>query len=205
MKRDDLKQRKLDYLISNTDIYLSEQGFKENGTNIINELIKCRAIQITSPEEQLLLNNITFDSISNPKNTCSIKPGNILLNIKCLIKSLPEIVALGVSIVYDIPILKVYSFLSIWKTVFTAAKIKIDKSLGIVIIALWLNCDSNHNITVKKGFESVNAFCRGIGEAEFNYESYKSNLQKLEEIKTIGIYRNNDIRLKECVKIKYNY
>lgn len=150
MKRDDLKQRKLDYLISNTDIYLSEQGFKENGTNIINELIKCRAIQITSPEEQLLFNNITFDSISNPKNTCSIKPGNILLNIKCLIKSLPEIVALGVSIVYDIPILKVYSFLSIWKTVFTAAKIKIDKSLGIVIIALWLNCDSNHNITVKK-------------------------------------------------------
>lgn len=63
-----------------------------------------------------MMHMLTMDMLNNYRKGESIKPGNILLNFKKLMDSLPEITAAVVSVFYDIPILKVCAALSVWKS-----------------------------------------------------------------------------------------
>ncbi len=63
---------------------------------IYNNLVRSRFISISPPlEEPPMMQFLTMDSLRNYKDGSSIKPGNILLNIKKLIEAIPEVVSIG--------------------------------------------------------------------------------------------------------------
>lgn len=87
-----------------------------NPKDIMQSLLESGGLLITSPQQEPpMLHMLVIDSLSNYNRGESIKPGNIKLNIRHLIESLPDLIAATVEVATDIPILKVCAALNIWK------------------------------------------------------------------------------------------
>lgn len=196
------KQVELAKIISESIINLSPDSTLKI-TEIENSLLNGIYIDITPPQEEPpMMRMMTLDSLNNYKKGESIKPGNIRLNIKKLIESLPDITASSVGIVLDIPILKVCAALNVWKVLKNIMTIKIEKIHAIVIIALWNNCNNERIITIEQGFNCVNRLCRDLSKEEFNWEDYIQVIEQLEKNSNIKL-GDYGIWLCEWVSKKY--
>lgn len=172
--------------------------------DIEQSLLQSNCLCISAPmEEPPMLQMITISSLQSLKSGQSIKPGNIKLNIKNLIDSLPDIISFSVSMAIDIPILKVCAALSLWKMIRKVSMVEITKGQAIVILALWKNCDSKHKIKIEYGFEKVNLLCRQLTENEFTWTEYIDILNELENLQSIEVDMNG-IWLREWVSLKYS-
>lgn len=180
------KKAELKTVITNTCSKVTKYDFHVE--EIERTLLDCRCLTITPPQEEpAKMYMITLDSLTDYRKGSSIKPGNIRINIKHLIDSLPEIISASVSISVDIPILKICAALSIWKILRNLSTIEITKEDAIVIAALWKNCDNKHKIPVEEGFDKVNIICKGVSEKEFTWEQYIQVLDLLEKINSIKL------------------
>ena len=113
-RRDDLQDKAVQQLQLAINEKLSEFLADEdiNTSLIYNNLVKYGFVSITPPlEEPVIMHCLTFDSL---KNYSSIKPGNILLNIKNLIEAIPEITSIGAGMVCDNPLIIVCGAFSLW-------------------------------------------------------------------------------------------
>lgn len=140
-------------------------------------------------------------SAHNKRGT-SIKPGNIKINMKKLIDTLPESVEAGVALAMDIPILKVCAALHIWKMIRNVMSVEITKEQAVVIMSLWKNADERHIISLEKGWDCANRMCRQTSNKEFTQERYTTILEELERIESIKV-NEDGIWLCEWVAQRY--
>ena len=175
-------------------------------TQIFYDFIKCGFIELQAPliekNDWPRVQLVTFDKIksfSDLEGGRTIKPGNVILNLKKLIDSLPNIVALSASMAIDTPLLKVCSALCLWKEIRDVMTIEITRMQAIVIIALWRFCDCTHHISLDYGYKCVNYFCESIGEKGLSWDEYNSILDKLLKLHCIDI-RDEVIWLCESIQ-----
>ena len=205
ISRDDLLEKKRDELnsiIMDTfdSIYIGDALYS---TKLINDFYESGFINITAPQvEPQIIHMLRMDSLRNYKRGESVKLGNILLNFKKLMSSLPEIITATVSIAYDIPILKVIAALSIWKALKKIATVEITKSQAIVIYALWKNCNKEHKITIEQGFDNANNLIHRIDETKMNWDNYIEIVMELDALRCLEM-DDAGIWLREWIREKY--
>lgn len=202
--RNDLLEKKkaeITSIATNTSILYC--GKDTYSTEIMQSLLKSGGLFITSPQQEPpIMQMLTMDSLRNFNKGQSIKPGNIKLNIRSLINSLPDITAATIGIATDIPILKVCAALNIWKMLRNIMTVEITKEQAITIVALWKNCNQQQRITLEKGFEYFKSVYKNIEKSECTWEQYIKLISELEKIGSLKL-DSNGIRLCEWVSNKY--
>lgn len=174
-----------------------------NSTKPIVDFYKSGFINITAPQEEPpMMHMLTMDSLRNYQKGESIKPGNIRLNFKNLINSLPEITTLVVSVFADIPILKICAALSVWKVLRDIMTVEITKSQAVIIYALWKNCSKENKIKLEEGFNNANNLIRNIEETELTWDKYVETVEELEKLECLEIDETG-VCLCECISRKY--
>ena len=172
---------------------------------IYNNLVRSRFVSISPPlEEPPMMQLLTMDSLRNYKDGSSIKPGNILLNIRKLIEAIPEVVSIGAGMVSDNHIVTVCGALSLWLKLRDIATINISKEQAFVIVALWKNCNSNHKISLDDGFIATNNLFDQYGEPEIPSLKYNMIIDSLVKIECIEL-TEEIIWLREWISKNYIY
>ncbi len=172
---------------------------------IYNNLVRSRFVSISPPlEEPPMMQLLTMDSLRNYKDGSSIKPGNILLNIRKLIEAIPEVVSIGAGMVSDNHIVTVCGALSLWLKLRDIATINISKEQAFVIVALWKNCNSNHKISLDDGFIATNNLFDQYGEPEITSLKYNMIIDSLVKIECIEL-TEEIIWLRELISKNYIY
>lgn len=202
-KRIDL-QEELEEKLKNR-ISESATEFKAEFTpsEIYYSLKECSFIEVTPPEEEPPMNHImTMDSLNNYRRGSTTKPGNIKLNWKKLMLTIPSATQLVASIAYDNSILKVCAALQLWNSIWNAFTIKISKEEAIVIVALWKNCNSEHKISLDEGFIVSKKLFEAYGEPELSFKKYNKIIDSLIRIESIEL-TEGVIRLCEWIRKQY--
>ena len=172
---------------------------------IYNNLVRSRFVSISPPlEEPPMMQLLTMDSLRNYKDGSSIKPGNILLNIRKLIEAIPEVVSIGAGMISDNHIVTVCGALSLWLKLRDIATINISKEQAFVIVALWKNCNSNHKISLDDGFIATNNLFDQYGEPEITRLKYNMIIDSLVKIECIEL-TEEIIWLREWISKNYIY
>lgn len=195
------KKAEIVLIIEQTGISLGKEDVCSK--DIIQSFLNSGGLLMTAPQQEPpMMQMITMDSLSNYNKGESIKPGNIKLNIRNLIKSLPDLTAAAVEIAIDIPILKVCAALNIWKILRDITTVKITKEQAIAVMALWGNCDQKQRITLEKGFECFKALYKNIEKSECTWEQYIELIGDLEKLGSLEL-DGNGIWLREWVSKQY--
>ena len=208
IKRTDLQENIQEKIKSEISQYMHETSFKGTDINdslIYNQFLNSGFLQITPPEEDPpMMQFITMDSLKNYKQGKSIKPGNIRLNIRNLIESIPSAVEMAVGIAIDLPVLKICAALNLWKTIKGFFTVEISKEEAFVIVSLWKNCDSRHEISLEKGFISTNELLKKYEEQEFSNIKYNQVIDSLIKLQCIEL-TEGVIWLREWISKNYIY
>lgn len=171
--------------------------------NLLLEDFKKNYLSITPPEEEPpMMQFLTIDSLKNYNSGQSIKAGNIILNIRKLISTFPNVIAASVSISYDIPILKICAALSIWKELHDVFTIEITREQAIVLVALWKNCDNTQHISLSDGFIAVNTLYKNLDDCVMNQTTYNRIIDQLINLKCIEV-TDERIWLREWISRRY--
>lgn len=203
MDRNDLLENKKAEIVSviertNTSLRAKNISSKD----ILQDFLNSGGLLITPPQQEPpMMHMLTIDSLNNYNKGKSIKPGNIKLNIRQLIESLPDLTAATVEIATDIPILKACAALNIFKMLKNITTVEITKEQAIAIIALWNNCNQQR-ITLEKGFECFKTLYKNIETSECTWEQYIKLISDLEKIGSIKT-DNNGIWLCEWISNRY--
>lgn len=174
-----------------------------DSATIYHNLKNSGFIQISAPQEAPpVMQMLTMSSLGNYSHGSSIKPGNILLNIRQLMCAVPGGVTLAYGMSNEIPLLQICAALQIWKSLVDAATIQITKEQAFVIVALWKNCDAANKIVPDKGFDATNALLSSYGESALTMIKYNHVIDSLVKLGCIAL-ENNIIRLRERIRREY--
>ena len=159
---------------------------------IYTNLVRNGFISISPPlEAPPMMQFLTMDSLRNYRDGRSIKPGNILLNIRKLIETIPEVVT-------------ICGALSLWIKLRDIATINISKEQAFAIVALWRNCNSCHQISLNDGFVATFDLFNQYGEPELTISKYNMIIDSLVKIESIEL-TEGIILLREWISKKYIY
>lgn len=197
----EIKKAEMVSVIERTSISLREENISSK--DIMQSFLKSGVLLITPPQQEPpMMHMMIIDSLSNYNKGESIKPGNVKLNIRHLIESLPDLTAAAVEIATDIPILKVCAALNIWKMLRNITTVEITKEQAIAVVALWNNCDQQQRITLEKGFECFKSLYENIETSNRTWEQYIKLITDLEKIGSLKL-DSNGIWLCEWVSNRY--
>lgn len=204
IKEKDFKDNAESVLKNNISECLSNlESSEEEYETIYQQFKSCGFLSITAPYRgPLLVAFVKLDSLKNYSRGRSVKPGNIRLNIKALMDTIPDMIIMSVSIAVDIPVLQVCAALNLWKTIRGVFTVDISKDQAYLIVSLWKNCDSRHRISSETGFTAVNSLLGKYGEDAINDKKYNYLLDSLERIQCIEL-EDGVIRLRERVSKNY--
>lgn len=206
IKRIDLQKNAQERIKTEISQYMHQTSFKASDiddSSIYNQFLNSGFLQITPPEEDPpMMQFITMDSLKNYKQGNSIKPGNIRLNIRKLIESIPSAVEMAVSIAIDFPILKICAALNLWQKMKEIFTVEISKEEAFVIVSLWKNCDCRHEISLEKGFISTNELLKKYEEQEFTNIKYNQVIDSLIKLQCIEL-TEGIIWLREWISKNY--
>lgn len=205
--RKDLMAQKTDELCSIMGKEMEIAGIEEaekSPSDLFHDLEKCGYLEITAPEEEKpLLECIVLNRNSGYEKGRSIKPGNIKLNMRKLVESIPAMTALIASIAWDINLLKVCSALTLWKSLRDVSTVDITRDQAIIMVALWQHCNDDHRIKTEKGFEVANSFYASIGDTTISTKKYHTILDQLVRLGCIEI-DDDIIWLREWIRNGYS-
>lgn len=206
-KRNDLQNNAIQQLKTVIAENLSEFLTNEavDSSLIYNDLVKCSFISITPPlEDPPMMQLLTIDSLRNYRDGSSIKPGNILLNIRKLIEAIPDVVSIGAGMVCDNLIVTVCGAFSLWLKLRDIATVSISKEQAFTIVALWRGCNPAHKISLDDGLVATNTLLKQYGEPEMTKLKYNIVIDSLEEMQCIEL-TEGIIWLREWISKKYIY
>lgn len=197
----EFKKAEMVSVIERTSISLREENISSK--DIMQSFLKSGVLLITPPQQEPpMMHMMIIDPLSNYNKGESIKPGNVKLNIRNLIESLPDLIAPTVEIATNIPILKVCAALNIWKMLRSITTVEITKEQAIAVVALWNNCDQQQRITLEKGFECFKSLYENIETSNCTWEQYIKLITDLEKIGSLKL-DSNGIWLCELVSKRY--
>lgn len=195
------KKAEITSIIEKTGISLGKEDIPSK--DIMQSLLESGGLLMTPPQQEPpMMRMMTIDSLNHFQRGESQKLGNIKLNIRNLIKSLPDLTAAMVAIEVDIPILKVCAALNIWKMIRDITTVEITKEQAIAVMALWGNCNRQQRITLEKGFECVKALYKNIETSECTWDQYIKIIGDLEKMESLKL-DTDEIWLREWVSRGY--
>ena len=206
-KRIDLQDAALQQLKNVFTEALSASRANEgvNASWAFDSLLQTRFISITPPlEKPLTMQLLTLDSLRDYKNGSSIKPGNIVLNIKELIEAIPEVVSIGAGMVCDNLVITVCGAFSLWLKLRDIATVSITREQAFTIVALWKSCNSAHKISLDDGFIATNVLLKQYGESEITNLKYNIVIDLLIKMQCIEL-TEGIIWLREWISRSYIY
>ena len=206
-KRIDLQDTALQQLKNVLTEALSASRANEgvNASWAFDSLLQTRFISITPPlEKPLTMQLLTLDSLRDYKNGSSIKPGNIVLNIKELIEAIPEVVSIGAGMVCDNLVITVCGAFSLWLKLRDIATVSITREQAFTIVALWKSCNSAHKISLDDGFIATNVLLKQYGESEITNLKYNIVIDSLIKMQCIEL-TEGIIWLREWISRSYIY
>ena len=206
-KRIDLQDAALQQLKNVFTEALSASRANEgvNASWAFDSLLQTRFISITPPlEKPLTMQLLTLDSLRDYKNGSSIKPGNIVLNIKELIEAIPEVVSIGAGMVCDNLVIIVCGAFSLWLKLRDIATVSITREQAFTIVALWKSCNSAHKISLDDGFIATNVLLKQYGESEITNLKYNIVIDSLIKMQCIEL-TEGIIWLREWISRSYIY
>lgn len=206
-KRIDLQDAALQQLKNVLTEALSASRANEgvNASWAFDSLLQTRFISITPPlEKPLTMQLLTLDSLRDYKNGSSIKPGNIVLNIKELIEAIPEVVSIGAGMVCDNLVITVCGAFSLWLKLRDIATVSITREQAFTIVALWKSCNSAHKISLDDGFIATNVLLKQYGESEITNLKYNIVIDSLIKMQCIEL-TEGIIWLREWISRSYIY
>lgn len=202
-KRDDLRWNAVQQLKASAAESLPDEN--ADASLIYNSLVRCGSVSIKPPlEEKPKMQFITMDPLRSYKKGNSMKPGNILLNIRKLMEAIPDMVSVGAGMTYDNLLLTVCAALSLWVKLRDIATVEISKEQAFVIVALWRDCDPDREIALDDGFAAVNSLLKQYGEPEITYLKYNMVVDSLVEMQCIEL-TEGIIWLRESTSRSYLY
>ena len=206
-KRIDLQDAALQQLKNVFTEALSASRANEgvNASWAFDSLLQTRFISITPPlEKPLTMQLLTLDSLRDYKTGSSIKPGNIVLNIKELIEAIPEVVSIGAGMVCDNLVITVCGAFSLWLKLRDIATVSITREQAFTIVALWKSCNSAHKISLDDGFIATNVLLKQYGESEITNLKYNIVIDSLIKMQCIEL-TEGIIWLREWISRSYIY
>lgn len=208
IKRTDLQASVTQQLKNTLTETLSESQTdnKTAAASLYDKLTQTHSLSITppleKPEEFFPMQFLTLNSLNDFRYGSSIKPGNIILNMEKLIKSIPEIVSIGSDFPADNPISTICGALSLWNKLIDLATVEITKEQAFIIAALWKNCNAARKITLDDGFAATNTLLKQYGEPEMIYSKYNRAIDSLTQIRCINL-SEGVINLIEYISKRY--
>ena len=206
-KRIDLQDAALQQLKNVLTEALSASRVNEgvNVSWVYDSLLQTRFISIAPPlEESPTMQFLTLDSLRNYKNGGSIKPGNIILNIKELIEAIPEVVSIGTGMACNNLVFTVCGAFSLWLKLRDIATVSITREQAFTIVALWKSCNSAHKISLDDGFIATNVLLKQYGEPEITNLKYTIAIDSLIKMQCIEL-TEGIIWLREWISRSYTY
>ena len=196
------KRREIISVIIRTNISLEKKQI--DSEEILQSLQNSDVLLLTAPQQEMpMMEFLTVNSLNNYNKGTSIKPGNIILNIRKLIISLPELIT-NISDFFskDSPVYKVYVVLNILKKIKHITTIEITEDQSLAVLALWRNYNQHQRIKLEEGFERRRTLYKSINKPTYTFEQY---LKVIDDLEKIGSLHLNDdgILLCELVNIKY--
>ena len=204
-KRIDLQDAALQQLKNVLTEALSASRVNEgvNVSWVYDSLLQTRFISIAPPlEESPTMQFLTLDSLRNYKNGGSIKPGNIILNIKELIEAIPEVVSIGTGMACNNLVFTVCGAFSLWLKLRDIATVCITREQAFIIVALWKSCNAAHKISLDDGFVATNVLLKQYGEPEITNLKYNIAIDSLIKMQCIEL-TEGIIWLREWISRSY--
>ncbi len=170
---------------------------EEDSALIIEKLCRIRKPEFPKMEPP----KFEYLTIDNIKNTgSSIKPGNILLNMRKLLIDSSEI-GLTIAGVIATPYLIPLAALIVWNKVWSNIKIDLDENHAMTIKLMWENRDTERNwIEEEKSFRLFNQYLKSKNRNEILIDDFKKILSNLESMKCIEKSGDTNWWLREWVK-----
>lgn len=128
----------------------------------------------------------------------SIKPGNIILNWRQLLGSIPA-VGLTIAGVGTSWILVVLAALDVWQKLYSSAKVKLEKEQAVAIRQMWDHHDGTQHISEEKALQVTNEALASFGFAELDREKFAGVIDDLVRIGCVEITEGR-IWLREWIR-----
>jgi hypothetical protein len=133
----------------------------------------------------------------------SVKPGNVRLNMRQLVKCIASGVITIVGVV-QLPWTAVFGALVIWDDLYAGTRIELSESDASVMWTLWLNRDEDHTVAERGLLQKVNEERHKYGATELTQRELDDSLQRLSTLRSIE-RANDESRwwLREWVRVRY--
>ncbi len=179
---------------------------EEEIDRIYDTLIEEKGISIKDPEYEFTNRMNWIASFKIPgggHEYKSLKPGNITLNMRKAICSIPSMV-LDASYFYsEKRLMIVCAVISICQKLRSAFTVAVTEEQALVLSVLWKNCpEKPYVIDLDKGFKLVNEALAANGREKLSYSDYNHIVNCLLKFKCLDITENR-ISLKERIIRKY--
>lgn len=170
---------------------------KDLGEKIVEGFVK-----ITPPaHESRRIESLTIEN-AGQRGGSSVKPGNILLSPKKLVKILPDIVLTTAGLNSQQQWVIPFAMLHIWNTLWSNLTIEIDRSHAMAIVAMWTHRDSEDRITEDEAFINTNELLETNGFLPLSQAEFTKVITELGNMRCIEL-DNGVIWLREWVRLKY--
>lgn len=189
--------------------YCENAGIDNEYSEIYKDLINIGVIEITPaatppPQNPPMMQYITFSTSYDFNGVRSIKPANIKLNIKQLILNTPS-VADDVETFVNKPLIsKVFALLHLFMVFVDTLTIEIKQEQAFVLVALWQNCNGNHQIDLNEGFEAATLLFEKHHKPKLTFGEYNEVIDSLVKIGCMQIIDGTAL-LKEQISRKYKH
>ena len=202
MYREDLKLNAEKEMIDLIDQNLQQfDSNTQTAESVYSMLKRDGFITISAPEEERLV-NLFIGPLDCDKKGASIKSGNLVLNMRNNVLSIPKMAIEGQNILNGDLIHKIVAGIALWKELRSTIEIKVTKEHAFLMVALWENCNNEQRISTDRGLECVNKLLEMHEIEPLSKKKYWELLGFLEDIDSIEI-DNEVIWLREWVSQKY--
>lgn len=132
----------------------------------------------------------------------SVKPGNIVLNMRKFVTAVASGVLTTVGVV-EVPWTAIFGALVVWDSLYAGATAELSEAEASVVWTLWCLCDEGHTVADDGLLEAVNAERQKHGRPALTHRELQDALRKLERIGSIERSSENGSRwwLREWVRV----
>ena len=163
------------------EVHLREAGVDESSTKTTAREFFEEAIRITPPEKERMVIHMVTMTPSGRGGGCSLKAGNIRLNIRALFEAVSGGVFTVISATqapWAIPFAAILLWNSIWRNM----QVSLSEAEAVTLWAMWQVKDSNKNVRVEDIKPAVDAHAQKYERQTLSEADIKHALRNLNNI-----------------------
>lgn len=169
---------------------------------LAKKVVECLC-SVTPPERRTAFELMTIQK-GGRGGGVSVKPGNVLLNIRKLVSAVASGALTVVGSLHE-PWIAVLGALAVWDSLYSGLQVELDEAEASVVWTMWLKCDDSHTLPKSGLLLRVNEQRRKFGRREMSDLEFSDVLRKLERMRCISAGGDDDSRwwLREWVRVEF--